>query len=151
MKSSYIFNHEHYHSALKSQLHSRVISQYSRQRGGGIGGIIGTMSQYVIPVAKNYVLPEVKNAAIRTVGDVIQGTPIPAALITNTKNLIQNVARNIAQSKSQQGGSISRKRKSVVYKPVVKTKKNKQTVKQKSKLVKKKCNKKCKTKRDIFG
>ncbi len=153
MKTVHVFNHEHYHNALKSQIQSQCIGQYGRQRGGGLGGIINGMTQYVIPVAKKYVLPELKNAAMRTFDDVLQGTPITNALIANTKSLIENVGRDIAESSfKQQGGNINRKRKSTTYKPLCKKNKleNSRSVKRK-KTKNKICVKKCKSKRDIFA
>lgn len=157
MKTIHSFNHEHYHNALRSQIFAQHVPQYHRQRGGGLGGIITGMSQYVIPVTKKYILPEIKQAAIRTFDDVIEGTPITNALIRNTKTLIENVGKNIAQSSSgQQGGSLSRKRKTTSYKPVKKTvqRKKKKIVKTKvtkKKTIKNKCGSRCISKKDIFS
>ena len=151
VKSVYVFHHEHYHNALKSQLHSKYIPHYNKQRGGGIGGVIGSVSHYVIPIFKSYVMPEVKNAAVKTLEDVLQGTSIPNALLANTKSLIENVVKNIIQPNAQQGGSISRKAKRTSYKPLETTTKRKLKKPKKKKTVKKKCASKCKSKRDIFG
>jgi len=152
MKSIYIFNHEHYHNALKSQIQSQYMGQYGRQRGGGLGGIINGITQYVIPVTKKYVVPEIKSAALRTFDDVLHGTPVTNALIANTKSLIENVGRDIAESAfKQQGGNINRKPKSTAYKPLCKIKKSaKQRVKNNNLSKKKICVKKCRSKRDIF-
>lgn len=151
MKTLYTFNHEHYHNALKSQINSQHLPLYSRQRGGGLGGIISGMTQYVIPVARKYIIPEIKNAAIRTFDDVLQGTPIPNAVLANTKLLIESVARDISQSQlNQNGGNITRKRKATSYKPVVQSKRNRTSNKNKKKS-KNTCTSRCKTKRDIFA
>ncbi len=150
MKGVHIFNHEHYHNALRSQIQSQYVPHYGRQRGGGLGGIISGVTQYLIPVTKKYVVPELQNAATRTFDDVLQGTPITNALIKNTKSLIENVGRDIAQSTfRQQGGYINRKRKSSSYQPICKTKRAKSGKNKKSS--KKTCTKKCKSKRDIFA
>ena len=163
MKGIYVFNHEYYHNALKSQITSPHIVQFNRQRGGGIGNIISGMTQYLIPITRKYVLPEIKSAAERTFDDVIQGKPLTSALLANTKSLIENVGRDIAQSiYKQQGGNITRKPIPTRYtpiksipktKPKPKAKKPKSKAKQqKAKNIRKKtCVSKCKSKRDIFS
>lgn len=152
MKSVYIFNHEHYHNALKSQIQSQYVPHFGRQRGGGLGGIINGVTQYLIPVTKKYVVPELKNAAARTFNDVIQGTPSTNALIANTKSLIENVGRDIAQSNfKQEGGYINRKRKTSGYQPISNKKTSKNQSRKTKKITKNTCIKKCKSKRDIFA
>lgn len=153
MRNMYVFEHEHYHNALKSQLHSHVLPRFHRQRGGGIGGVIGSISHYAIPVARKYVLPEVKTAALRTIADVVGGTPVSTALVSNAKTLVTNVGRRIFNPPTQTGSSISRKRKSNT-KPKISFTKIPKTKKKTSKrqVVKKKhCKKRCTTKRDIFS
>lgn len=152
MKSMYVFNHEHYHNALKPRHHSVVLPRYYRQRGGGIGGIIGSLTHYAIPVVQQYVIPEAKKAAIRTIGDVVSGTPITTALVNNGKTFLSNVGKDLIQPIIQSGASINRKRRRKAH-PTVTIHSRKKPKSEKTKPVKKKvvCKKLCKTKRDIFS
>lgn len=155
MKASFQFNHEHYHNALKS---CHYVPSTYRQRGGGLGGFVGRVSHYSIPIFKKYVIPEVKSTAVKTVKDVFNGTPIRSAIIRNIKELPKNVGKNILHQLIQEGGSISRKRRAVTV-PTPSSPKKRKTQKAKPNTSKPRKVKKSKsvkpslklTKRDIFG
>lgn len=111
MKSAYIFHHHHYYHALKQQIGKGIpIYTGNRQRGGGLGGILGFLTKYAIPIASKYILPHAKSAILRTASDVIQDrSNLKKSLKQNTKTLVKNIGHQVFNKLTQEGsGKISR-------------------------------------------
>ena len=86
-------------------------SNYRRQRGGGLGSILGAIARKLIPfskqilwpAAKKYILPHAQTAAIDFAGDVIR-----ESFKGHGKKAIK---ASVEQFKDQSGSASQRKRK----------------------------------------
>lgn len=96
-------------------------SNYKRQRGSGLGGILGTLARKLIPIAKNilwpaakkYVLPHAASAARHVAGDVFSGRNIKESVKEHGSHALKGIGEGIlTQSGSgRKRGTKSRKRK----------------------------------------
>ena len=111
MKHPYIFHHHHYYHTLKSQIGGGYpIYSGTRQRGGGIGGILGFFSKYALPLISKYIIPHAKEAVFRTASDVAKNkSSFKEALKTNTQNLAKNIGKDIFHNLTQTGKDFKRK------------------------------------------
>lgn len=169
MKTVHVFDINDYHHALSpSYMHDGI---FYRQKGGGVGGVLGTMKRYSIPIIKKYVIPHFREAVFNTVKDVaLHGSSVKGAVKNNTKKFFGGIGNDIYSNIVQSGKGISRKRisksqkrstkvtkstnkKSSGKKPTVKKKKviRKKSPVKKSKLSFKKNKTKPKSKIDIFS
>jgi hypothetical protein len=157
MKHVHIFNHHYYHQTLHEQVGKGIpVFTGYRQKGGGLGSILGFIGKYAIPLINKYVLPHAKTALVNTVSDLGSGKTLKQSLKSNSVKLLQNVGNEIVKRQIGNGlGSkkikLSPKIKSVHCKkpelshlPFKKSKTKKQAPKPKPK-------RKPKSKRDIFG
>jgi hypothetical protein len=159
MKNIHVFNHHHYHDTLHDQI-GKGIPVFSgfRQKGGGLGSILGLIGRYGIPLLQKYILPHAASAAMSTISDLTQGKPLKETLKSNTVGLLRNVARGL---RSPQRGSGLNKRISKTITAVecgVLKKKKRTSLKKLPVPRRKKVSLKIKTKtkkpiskRDIFG
>ena len=91
-------------------------SNYRRQRGGGLGSILGAIARKLIPfskqvlwpAAKKYILPHAQTAAIDFAGDVMEGRNIRESFKEHGKKAIK---ASVEQFKDQSGSGSQRKRK----------------------------------------
>ena len=167
MKQVHVFHHVDYHNTLHQQIgHGIPVFTGYRQKGGGLGSILGFLGRYAIPLLKKYVLPHAKTAVFKTISDVGNGQSVKEAIKSNATAMLKNVGQSITSPQSG-AGLVRKKRKAGVTLASVaccelkrkglnhkspntskKTKKSKPKSKPKSKRSKKK---KVQSKRDIFG
>ena len=91
-------------------------SSYRRQRGAGLGGILGTIARRLIPIAKNilwpaakkYVLPHATEAAKNLATDVLSGRNVKESIKERASTALKKVGDQIIN----QSGS-GRRRRSV--------------------------------------
>lgn len=96
-------------------------SSYKRQRGAGLGGILGSIARKLIPIAKNilwpaakkYVLPHAAEAARHLAGDVLTGKNVKESIKVRGGQALKGIGEEIfTQSGSGRKRRIkSRKRK----------------------------------------
>lgn len=120
MRQKYIFHHDHYYHTLKSQIGGQIpVFHGVRQRGGGLGSVLGGISKYALPLIMKYVLPHAKEAGLRTISDVVKGSSVKSALKKNGVGFLKNVGGELIRStlnssKTQRGKGVrvtSKKRK----------------------------------------
>jgi len=113
MQPVYIFDNQEYYQALKPQVGAGFsVFSGARQRGGGLGGILGSLVKYGIPLAQKYIWPHARDAVVRTAEDLIQDrSNIKQALKRNSGNFIKSVGKSVADKLLQEGSGLSRKRK----------------------------------------
>jgi len=87
------------HNALKSKVDKN--SGCLVQRGGGLGGVLGLVKKYLLPVVKSYVLPEVKHAVLKTVSDVSSGENFKTSVKRNATKLLKRAGTNFVQDQFQ--------------------------------------------------
>lgn len=100
-------------------------SSYKRQRGAGLGSVLGAIARTLIPIARNilwpaakkYVLPHATEAARQVAGDVLSGRNVKESFKEHGKGALKGIG---AQILSQSGKGRSkrstkpRKRKAAV-------------------------------------
>lgn len=158
MKNIHIFNHHHYHETLNEQIGKGIpVFVGSRQKGGGLGSILGLIGRYVIPLLQKYVFPHAKNAIVNTVSDLAQGKPLSQTLKNQTLGMLKNVGTSLTKPQKGSGLKDSKIKRIGTFECGM-GKKRKQTkakknIKKKPKLSTKKPKSKTKplSKRDIFG
>lgn len=107
MKRLHIFDHSEYHKALHEQIGNGIpVFNGYRQKGGGLGGILGYIGRYALPLLNKYILPHAKNALINTISDVTSGVPLKSSIKSNATSLLNNVGNHIAGR--QAGGNMVR-------------------------------------------
>lgn len=147
MKTAYIFDHKDYFHALQPQIGGGfAVYAGTRQRGGGLGGVLGALVKYGIPIAKKYILPHAKDAFLRTVADITSDrSSAKESVKNNSKRLIKDIGSSIVSKLVQDGSGLSRKRKykteDTKFTPILK-KKQKLVKNNKSKKAKKSPSKK---------
>ena len=113
-KSKYIFHHDHYYHTLKSQIGNGIpVFHGVRQRGGGIGSVLGGIAKYALPLIAKYILPHAKSAVASTVSDIAQnGLTVKQALKSNGLKFLKKVGSGVVNSvlNNQSGSGIVRKR-----------------------------------------
>lgn len=98
-------------------------SSYKRQRGAGLGAVLGSIARKLIPIAKNilwpaakkYVLPHASIAAKQLASDVFSGRNVKESLKHRGSDALKGIGDSIlTQSGSgrKRKRSISKKRKS---------------------------------------
>lgn len=109
-------------------------SSYKRQRGAGLGSILGSIARRLIPIARNilwpaakkYVLPHATAAAKQVAGDVLSGRNVKESIKDHGKQALKGIGEQII---SQSGSGRHRRR--------IKPRKRKLTqIKRKSKKLK---------------
>ena len=116
----------------------------ARQRGGGIGSILGGIAKYALPLVLRYVYPSAKKAATSLVSDIVQKrSNFKDSFKASGKELLQGIGKSILNEQSGQG-IVSRgtKRKSSVAVA---------SVTKKPKLSRRKKNSTRRSRLDIFG
>ena len=149
MRQRYTFQHDHYYNTLKEQIGQGIpVFHGVRQRGRGLGSVLGGFAKYALPLLMKWVLPHAKQAALKTVSDIAGGRhSVKSALKHNSIGFLKDVGENIIHSvvtKTKQTGKGVKKRtytrtKStnkpkkarVARKPVVNKRKRKATPKRK--------------------
>lgn len=89
-------------------------SSYKRQRGAGLGSILGSLARGLIPIAKNilwpaakkYVLPHAVTAAKSFAGDVLSGRNVKESIKERGKTALKGIGEQIVT----QSGSGNRRR-----------------------------------------
>lgn len=103
MKTLYTFDSNDYYAALNRQHQSSSqIYRIPRQRGGSLGSIFRYVSRYVVPLLKKYVVPPLQSSALSVTTDLLEGGRFKETLKKHSKNLIKNIASEIAKP-SQKG------------------------------------------------
>jgi hypothetical protein len=111
MKKPFIFNHSHFYHTLKKQT-GGGIHVYSgvKQRGGGLGDILGFISRYAIPLANRYIVPHAKQFIARTATDLIDNrSNLKPILKENSKTLAKNIGKSIFDKLTQEGSGKRKK------------------------------------------
>lgn len=113
MKQLYTFNDHHYFNTLSIQKGGSVrIFKGSRQRGAGLGSIIGFLQKYAIPLFKDYLMPRAAMAISNTAEDVIRrGVPLKSALKSNSKNFLHSIINH--NFEKQRGGATKSTKKNI--------------------------------------
>jgi|GEM_PF-5556485 len=157
MKHKYVFNHDHYYHTLKQQIGSGIpVFHGVRQRGGGLGSVLGSIAKYAIPLVKQYIIPHAKNAILSTVADVTLGRhSLKESLKNNSVGFLKNVGNGVVNklNSEQSGRGLIRKRKqssTILSNLKKKVKNNIKKRVSKSKVTSTK-RKKNRTKQDIFS
>jgi len=113
MKSKYIFHHDNYYHTLKSQVGNGIpVFHGVRQRGGGIGSVLGGIAKYALPLIAKYVLPHAKSAVADTFSDLTKnGLSVKQALKSNGLQFLKNVGSGVVSSvlSKQSGNGLVRK------------------------------------------
>jgi len=146
MKHRYIFNHDHYYHTLKGQIGEGVpVFHGVKQRGGGLGSVLGSIAKYAFPLIQRYILPHAKSAALSTLADISTGGhTVKQALRKNGVGFLKNVGGQLLNSTDNQTGhgltrqTNKRKSKSYSVKKRIVKKKSKQTRKGKKRQKKSK-------------
>jgi len=87
------------HNALKSKVDKN--SGCLAQRGSGLGGVLGLVKKYLLPVVKSYVLPEVKHVVLKTISDVSSGENFKTSVKRNAKKFFKRAGTNFVQDQFQ--------------------------------------------------
>jgi len=121
MGQKYIFHHDHYYHTLKDQIgHGIPVFHGVKQRGSGLGSVLGSIAKYAIPLILRYVVPHAKTAAIRTLSDVATNRrTLKDSLKTSGIGFLHDVGTDLLNNpntESQSGKGIVRRRKRVVQK-----------------------------------
>lgn len=90
-------------------------SSYKRQRGAGLGSILGSIARRLIPIAKNilwpaakkYVLPHAAKAAKQVAGDIISGRNVKESIKDHGKEALKGIGEQII---NQSGSGRKRRR-----------------------------------------
>lgn len=113
-------------------------SSYKRQRGSGLGGVLGAIARRLIPIARNilwpaakkYVLPHASLAAKQLAGDVLSGRNVKESIKHRGQDALKGIGDAIT---TQSGSGRKRKRKSKKRKITAKrTKRNKRVKRSKA-------------------
>jgi hypothetical protein len=154
MKAPYIFVNDLYFQTLKSQIGGNIpVFVGIKQRGGGIGSVIGGLAKYAIPLFRKYILPHAKEAAIRTISDVASGeTTFKKAAKARGFNFLKRVGSELTQS----GQGIVHRKKArisqfVLTKPIRQKKLKKSKVKKRNPVKRKSKKKGSRSRKDIFS
>ncbi|OXA53736.1 hypothetical protein Fcan01_11171 [Folsomia candida] len=109
MKTAYIFDHKDYFHALQPQIGGGfAVYAGTRQRGGGLGGVLGALVKYGIPIAKKYILPHAKDAFLRTVADITSDrSSAKESVKNNSKRLIKDIGSSIVSKLVQDGSGLN--------------------------------------------
>jgi len=100
-------------------------SSYRRQRGAGLGSVLGAIARTLIPLAKNilwpaakkYVIPHAKEAAKHFAGDVLTGRNVKESFKEHSKGALKGIGTQITSQSGtgrRKRSTKSRKRKAVV-------------------------------------
>jgi hypothetical protein len=104
MKVIHVFNHEDYHRAIHGQLgHGMPVFSGSRQKGAGLGAILGYIGRYALPIFSKYIAPHAKAALMNTLSDVVEGRPVLPSIRANSLSMVKNVGKNVLNSQSGGG------------------------------------------------
>lgn len=100
MRQKYIFHHDHYYHTLKDQIGNGIpVFHGVRQRGGGIGSVLGGIAKYALPLLMKWVMPHAKKAALSTVADVAKGgKSLKSSLKRNGLALLKDVGTDVLNS-----------------------------------------------------
>lgn len=90
-------------------------SSYKRQRGAGLGSILGSLARHLIPLAKNilwpatkkYVLPHAASAAKQVASDVLSGRNVKESIKDHGKQALKGIGEQII---NQSGSGRKRRR-----------------------------------------
>ena len=104
MKHVHIFDHQAYHDALNQQIGGGIpVFHGIKQRGDGLGAILGFLGKYAIPIFRNHILPHATTAITNVANDVMNGVPIKTSLKQNAAYVIKNAARSVIDNQSGKG------------------------------------------------
>jgi len=88
---------------------------WRRQKGAGLGGILGSIGRRLLPLARRFLLPSAKKAAKNIALDILSGKNVKESLKDRSKTAIKEVGHQIID----QIGSGRRKK---LKKPLKRTK-----------------------------
>jgi hypothetical protein len=132
MKHIHVFDHSEYHRALEHQIGSGIpVFNGYRQKGGGLGAILGMIGKYAIPLFKKYVLPHAADALRNTGKEVIKrqsggGMGCTKRIRTTTvSSLLKKPATKKKRRVIKRKTNIKRKRKTPVTKRKIQRRKTK--------------------------
>lgn len=111
MKTVHVFDHHAYHSAISDQM-GRGMPVFSgiRQKGGGLGAVMGFLGRYAIPILSKYVLPHAKEAILNTFSDISHNpSDVKDTIKANGKRFLTNVGKELSNNILQKGKGIKRK------------------------------------------
>jgi hypothetical protein len=105
MRQNYIFHTEDYYNTLKNQIGSGIpVFHGVRQRGGGIGSILGSIGKYALPLVLKYIYPSARKAATSLVSDIVQKrSNFKDSLKASGKELLQGIGSSILKEQSGEG------------------------------------------------
>lgn len=114
MKQLYTFSDHHYFNTLSTQKGGGIrIFKGSRQRGAGLGSIIGFLQKYAIPLFREYLMPRAAAAISNTAEDVLRrGIPLKSALKSNSRSFLNSVVNSNFNKQKGSGDVKSNKLKS---------------------------------------
>jgi len=137
MKHIHVFDHSEYHRALEHQIGSGIpVFNGYRQKGGGLGAILGMIGKYAIPLFKKYVLPHAADALRNTASDISSGASVKDAFKNNALSLAKNVGKEVIKRQSGGGMGCTKRIKTATVSALLK----KPSTKQKRKVTKRKSN-----------
>jgi len=70
-------------------------NNWRRQKGSGLGGILGSIARRVIPLAKHYILPHAKKAIKNISKDILEGKNVKDTLKRHATTAIKDVGQGI--------------------------------------------------------
>jgi hypothetical protein len=146
MKQVHVFDHSLYHQSLQQQIgHGMPVFLGSRQKGGGLGSILGFIGKYAIPLLNQYIIPHAATAVMDTLSDVSKGAPVKDSMKKAGIQMLKNVGRSVLNP--QQGHGLKPRRKRNHCSQPLPT----QQPTKKIRLSKPNKTRQLQTKRDIFG
>ena len=69
-------------------------NNWRRQKGGGLGGILGSIARRILPLAQKYIFPHAKSAIKNISSDILQGKNVKETLKTHAKAAIKDAGKS---------------------------------------------------------
>jgi len=107
----HVFDHNEYHKAISEQMGMGMpVFSGIRQKGGGLGSVLGFLGRYAIPIISKYILPHAKTALLDTIDEIGRNpSEMQQTLKANGKKFVTNVSKEFVTNVLQKGKGIKRK------------------------------------------
>lgn len=98
-----------------------------RQKGSGLGGIFGAIGKYLIPIARDYIIPHIIPAVKNVIQDKIEKKDIKSSVKKHGLNALKDIGVKVFTQK----GSGRRRRRKTTKKASTKSRIKKRVIKRK--------------------
>lgn len=139
MRQKYTFHHDHYYNTLREQVGQGIpVFHGLRQRGGGLGSVLGGFAKYALPLLVKYIMPHAKEAVLKSVGEIAGGShSVKSSLKRNGIGFLKNVGEGLLDSLTTSSKQIGKGIRKRTYTQANLSKKTKKTTAKKKKTAKK--------------